>query len=298
MGTSGNMSTSNQYVKYTISISQNSQSVSGNYSNVTVSVRFFRTNSGYSTYGSGMCYCKINGSTYSATVSPSQKITNSGITLFSKTLDIYHNSDGSKYLDTSAWISIDSPLSSSEQWYGEWLSTIPRASSIFSINGNTFGSPVTVNISRASDLFTHIVDYVRPDGEWFHVGENVGTNCTFTPALSDSNYVPNSTSASAQIYVFTYSGSTYVGSSSQSFTVYVPSSVVPTINSVNLSEVVSGVASQFGAYVKGKSKISGNISASGAYSSTIKSYAVSINGASYTSSNFTTNFLTTSGSNS
>ncbi|MDO4504564.1 MAG: hypothetical protein Q4B84_05475 [Clostridia bacterium] len=46
MGTSGNMSTSNQYVKYTISINQNSQNVSNNYSNVTVTVRFFRTNSG------------------------------------------------------------------------------------------------------------------------------------------------------------------------------------------------------------------------------------------------------------
>ena len=98
MGTSGNMPTSNNYVKYTISIYQNSQSVSGNYSNVTVSVRFFRTNTGYSTYGCGTCYCKINGSTYSATVNSSQKITNSGIILFSKTLDIYHNADGSKYL--------------------------------------------------------------------------------------------------------------------------------------------------------------------------------------------------------
>ena len=40
MSTSGNMSTSNQYVKYTISINQNSQNVSNNYSNVTVTVGF------------------------------------------------------------------------------------------------------------------------------------------------------------------------------------------------------------------------------------------------------------------
>ena len=107
MSTSGNMSTSNQYVKYTISINQNSQNVSNNYSNVTVTVRFFRTNSGYTTYGSGICYCKINGTTYSSTVSPSQKITNSGITLFNKTLDIYHNNDGTKNLTCSAWIDMN-----------------------------------------------------------------------------------------------------------------------------------------------------------------------------------------------
>lgn len=105
----------------------------------------------YTTYGSGICYCKINGRIYSVTVNYSQKITNSGITLFSKSLDIYHNADGSKYLETSACIRINMPLSSNEQGYGQWLSTIPRASSISGINGNTLGSPITVSISCVSD---------------------------------------------------------------------------------------------------------------------------------------------------
>ncbi len=298
MGTSGNMSTSSAYVNYTISISQNWQSIDGNYSNVTVSVCFFRTNSGYTTYGSGNCYCRINGTTYSATVSSSQKITSSGITLFSKTLDIYHNTDGSKFLEVSAWISIDAPLSSNEQGFGEWLSTIPRASSISSIEGNTFGSPVTVNINRASSSFTHTIIYERPDGNQFTIGMSIKTSFTFTPDLSDSNYVPNATSASAKIVLNTYSDDSYIGTASSSFTLYVPSSIVPTINSVSLSEAVSGIYAQFGRYVHGKSKISGSISADGTYSSTIKSYSISINGASYTSNSFTTDFLTTKGSNS
>ncbi|MDR1364518.1 MAG: DUF859 family phage minor structural protein [Oscillospiraceae bacterium] len=127
MGTSAEMSTSNQYVKYNISVTQNSQNISENYSNVTVSVYFYRTNSGYKTYGTGNVWCKINGTQYSASISSSQKITNSGITLFSKTLDVTHNSDGSKTLICSAWISIDTPLSSSEQSYSQTLSTIPRS---------------------------------------------------------------------------------------------------------------------------------------------------------------------------
>jgi hypothetical protein len=118
MGTSAAMSTSNSYVKYQITINQNSQNVPGNYSNVTVYVNFYRTNSGYSTYGTGTCYCKINSTTYSASVTTSQKITNSGITLFSKTLNIDHNSGGSKTLTRSAWISMD-VLSSSEQSYSQ-----------------------------------------------------------------------------------------------------------------------------------------------------------------------------------
>lgn len=253
---------------------------------------FWRDNTGYTTFGSGTCYCKINGTTYSAGVSSSQKITNSGITLFSQTLNIGHGTDGSKNLSVSAWISMDTPLTSSEQGFSEWLTTIPRASSISSISGGTLGSSVTVNISRASSSFTHIVDYVRPDGEWFHVGENIGTSCTFTPSLSDCNYVPNSTSATARIVVYTYSGGTYIGSNSKDFTVSVPSSVVPTISSVTLSENTSGIASKFGAYVQGKSTIKGVVSASGAYSSTIKNYEIKINGQSFSQSNFTTNPLT------
>lgn len=295
MGTSSTFGTSNSHVKYNIKINQNWQSVEGNYSNVSVWVDFWRDNSGYTTYGSGTCYCKINGTTYSASVSPSQKITSSGITLYSQTLNIYHENNGSKNLSVSAWISMDTPLSSSEQGFSEWLTTIPRVSSISSINGNTIGSSITVNISRASSSFTHKVDYVRPDGEHFLVGENVGTSCAFTPALSDCNYIPNSTSATARIVVYTYSGGTYIGSSSKDFTLYVPSSVVPTINSVTLTENTPGIANKFGCYVQGKSTIKGVISASGIYSSTVKSYSISINSQSFSGSSFTTSPLTGSG---
>ena len=135
MGTSAALSTSNQYVKYTISISQNSQDKVNNQSNVTVSVRFYRTNTGYTTYGSGTVYCKINGTTYSAAVTPSQKITNSGIVLFTKTLNIKHGSDGKKTLTCSAWISHNAPLSSSEQSYSQVLTAIPRASTLTASNG-------------------------------------------------------------------------------------------------------------------------------------------------------------------
>ena len=47
MGSSGEMSTSNTHVKYSITINQNWQSVEGNYSNVTVYVNFWRNNTGY-----------------------------------------------------------------------------------------------------------------------------------------------------------------------------------------------------------------------------------------------------------
>ncbi len=298
MGTSSTFSTSNTHVKYNITVNQNSQNVSNNCSNVSVYVRFWRDNQGYTTYGSGTCYCKINGTTYSATVSPSQKITDSGINLFSKTLDIYHNNDGTKTLTCSAWISMDTPLSSSEQSYSQTLSTIPRASKpTLSSSSVTMGNSVTISTNRASSSFTHSLYYQIGSGGWNTIGTGIGTSKSWTVPLSLANSTPNSTSLSVKLWLETYNGSTYIGANSVSLTANVPSSVVPTINSVNLSEAVSGIYAQFGAYVQGKSKISGSISASGSYSSTISSYSTSINGVSYTSSSFTTGFLTTSGSN-
>ena len=129
MATSGEMSTSNNKIKYTITVTQNSQSVANNTSNVTVSVRFYRTNTAYETYGTGTVYCKINGTTYSAAVTPSQKITYSGIVLFTKTLDISHADNGTKTLTCSAWISHEM-LTSSEQSYSQVLTTIPRISTL------------------------------------------------------------------------------------------------------------------------------------------------------------------------
>ena len=294
MGTSSEMSTSNQYIKYKITINQNWQSTAENYSNVTVTVNFYRTNTGYTSYGNGTVYCKINGTTYTASVSTSQKITNSGIDLFSKSLNIYHNNDGTKTLTCSAWISHD-VVSSGEQSYSQTLSTIPRTSTISSISGNTLGSPITVYINRNSDSFTHKVFYKRTDGQRFEVGSGVGTSHTFTPSIDDCNLLPNSGSGTAEITVDTYLGSTFIGYNAWNITVYVPSSIVPSIGDITLTEAVSGIAAKFGGFVQWKSKIKASINAWGSYSSTIKSYSTKINGATYTSNSFTTGYLNSGG---
>ena len=63
MATSSNFSTSNQYIKYRIIVTENSYSVANNTSNVTVKVQAWRTNQGYETYGTGTCYVNIDGTT-------------------------------------------------------------------------------------------------------------------------------------------------------------------------------------------------------------------------------------------
>lgn len=71
MPTSQNFDTSNKYIKYKIEVTVNSQSIENNTSNITVKVWFFRTNQGYTTFGSGTCYCTINGTSYSQAITSS-----------------------------------------------------------------------------------------------------------------------------------------------------------------------------------------------------------------------------------
>ena len=241
MATSGAMTTSNPRIQYTITVTQNSQSVANNTSNVTVNVFFYRTNTGYTSYGTGTVYCKIDGTTYTAGVVPSQKITNSGITLFSKTLNITHNADGKKDLTCSAWISHD-VVSSSEQSYTQTLTTIPRASTpTFSASSVDFGSSITITTNRASSSFTHTLSYkVEESGATGTIASSVGASTSWTIPTSLIGGFTNSKSSIITVTCVTYNGSTNIGTKTASFTANIPASV-PTLNvsSINIGSSVT-----------------------------------------------------------
>ena len=296
MGTSGTMSTSNQYIKYSITVHQNWQNIEGNYSNVSVSVNFWRTNTGYTTYGSGTCYCKINGTTYSASVTPSQKITNSGINLFTKSLNIGHNSDGTKTLTCSAWISMNTPLTSSEQSYSQTLSTIPRATTpTLSASTIEMGKSVTISMPRASSSFTHTLTYGFGNATGT-IGTNLGTSATWTLPLSLANQVPKATSGWGTITCTTYNGSTNIGSKSVTFTATVPSSIIPSFTSLSITRDDNDVPADWGIYVQGHSKCTAKIvGATGSYGSTITNHSISGGGYSGTAQTLNTGPITTSG---
>lgn len=298
MALSGQLSTDNQYIKYTIEIIQNSQNIGNNTSNVTVKVRFFRTNTGYETYGSGTVYCKIDGTTYSASVTSSQKITNSGIILFNKTLNITHGSNGAKSLGCSAWIK-HNKVNSNEQSFSMNLTTIPRTSSFtLSQSAVNLGSTEqVVTISRASSSFTHRVTYKIGSHSWeAQASSGTATTVKFTPPKSDCSYIPNATSATATVVVDTYNGGTLIGSTNKTFVANVPGDVVPTFTELKQTIIDAGAPTNLG-YVQGHSKVKLDIvGATGVYSSTIKSYSISGGGNTGTGASLTTAILSAPGS--
>ncbi len=294
MATSSAMSTTNDKIKYKTTITQNSQSVANNTSNVTVSVRVYRTNTGYTTYGTGTVYVTINGTQYTESITTADKITSSGVTVFSKTLNIAHNADGTKTLATSARITHDQ-FSSSNQSYSQALTTVPRATTpTVSASSVDMGASITINMPRASGSFDHTLTYKFGNATGT-IGENLGTSKAWTVPLSLASQIPNATSGTVTITAKTYNGSTLIGTKTVSFTAKVPASVVPTIGSVGVADTNAAYAAQFGSLVQGKSKAKFTIAASGAYGSTITAYKTVIEGKTYTGATPTTAVLTGSG---
>ncbi|MDL2224685.1 DUF859 domain-containing protein [Eubacteriales bacterium OttesenSCG-928-M02] len=297
MATSSPMNTSNQYIKYTVTVTQNSQNINNNTSNVTVSVRVYRTNTGYTTYGSGTVYCRINGTTYTAGITSSQKITYDGIVLFVQTLDIPHNADGTKLLSTSAWIS-HSQFTSGEQGYDQWLSTIPRATTPnFSPGSANVGSTITINLPRASGSFTHDITY-RIGNLSGAIAYGAGSSTTWTIPTSLANAITNNTTGTVQIVTVTKNGGTTIGSVTSNYSIGVPNTAayLPTIGSVSISEHVEGIAEKFGAYVQSKSQLQISFTGSGAYSSTITKNQITANAQIFNANTATTSVLSGSGS--
>ena len=294
MATSGAFTTSNKYINYRIEVTQNWQSIEGNYSNVTVKVFVYRTNTGYTTYGSGTLYCGINGTSYSQGITSSQKITNSGIYLFERTVDIYHNGDGSESSWVSAYISHER-VTCSDQGFTVNLGTIPRRSTITGISGDWFGSDMTVTIDQKSSSFTTSVFVKTPNADWVNViWKQSGTSFTFTLPMSLVNSLPNATECSGTVKIRTYNGDTEIGDDDWGKWMGVPDWVKPSISNVQL-DTDTQVNGWWG-WVQWKSKLRVRTTASGSYSSTISTIRVDYDGSQYWGSDIWTNILANSGS--
>ena len=262
--------TSNKYINYSVNSQELSYDINSNTSAVRIWIDGWRTNTGYTTTGSGTVYARINGVVYSAGITSSQKITSTPIRLGTWDVTISHDADGSKAISVTGWIS-HSQFSSSEQGYTHTLTTIPRVSGV-QCDGGTFGSALTIYFDRKSDNFTHHLYYSLNGGPETGIGADYSTSATWTPPLSLLNSVTGADSTTIMFRAYTFNGGTNIGSSTCTCTVKIPTNIVPTFTSITATPV-----NPFGSlYLQGKSSIKLTINgASGVYGSTIKTYSIS-----------------------
>lgn len=160
------------------------------------------------------------------------------------------------------------------------------ASTISSVSNTMIGNSCAVTWTPLNSSFRFKIKYSC--GSWSYTTDYISPNRTsaythnYTIPMTVCNQIPNSTTGTLTAVLTTYTGSTQVGSSSsKTATLTVPSSVVPTISSVSLTE---GTESGFGVFTKSLSTVKSTTSALGAYSSTIKSIVMTVDGKSYTAS--------------
>lgn len=281
----------------------NSQSIEDNTSTVTLLLQARSINSSYKTKGNGQTPT-IDGMTLSKrTIDMSD--TNEWQDLGSRTVTISHNADGSCSVNKTGSFVCTAGSSNYSLRSGSASVTvepedIPRASQPSCVtwpkttqNVGDIGGKFTIHMNRVSNSFIHTVRYVWA-GKKGTIATGVTTNVEWTIPMDFCNDIGSSTSGTGTIYVDTYSGSECIGTKSVSFTANVPSSVIPSISSVEISEGNSSVG--VNVYVQNKSQLRVITNANGSYGSWITSCKITgIDNNTYWGTDITSGILIGSG---
>lgn len=284
-------------VSQSLTLTQSSQSVSGNSSQVRIQWKSTQTGESHNNNTrTAKYYVSVNGGTekeYSVSYTLPKGTTK---TILDVTITVQHRADGTGTVKVRTWMDTSISAGVVTQEKNLTLTTIPRATTPTVSSGSVnMGSAVTINTPRASSSFTHDLAYSFAGAGYVNIATGVGTSYSWTtPDLASK--IPNATSGTVTIRCITKNSGTTIGTKTITMTLKVPTSVVPTISAVAVSEATSGLAAQFGTYIKNKSKIKATITAAGAKGSTIKTYSTTFNGKTYTGSSWTSGVLSASGS--
>ena len=292
---------------------RDSGAIAGNYTDVTIEVLVDTTHTTQTWNGTVSNYNDnidgdfrylgsfnsntTGGWTYSAGNSPTGRAAQR---IGSRTRRVYHNNDGSKSLNLSSYFELPSGT------FGPGtvnisgnvtLDTIPRASTfVTDANEYFLGENIGITITRAATSFTHKLKYSFGSSEGT-IAENVATSSSWTPPISLSSQIPSAIQGTCTISCETYNGTTLIGTTTKTVSLKVPTNIVPSISSVALSELVSGLATKFATYVQNKSRVRVQTTSAGIHGSTINHIRVVINGETLTGADVSTNILNTSGNN-
>ena len=206
-------------VSSSITITQNSQNISNNTSNITVKVQVVTSGSSHNDF-SKPGTCKIDGTDYSFTHSIPQ---NSTTTIFEKTLDISHDNEGKKTVNASFSYQTGISAGTISGSISKVLTTIPRTSEV-SLSKKNFniGETITIYTNRKSASFTHTA-VIKFNGQTVRTqtGIDASYSCNTNELFAK---IPNQNQANGTVELTTYSGGTRIGTSTVNFTGYVVNS--------------------------------------------------------------------------
>lgn len=264
--------------------------VAGNYSLVSVSGRLSRTNTGYTTGGTGTFYLEINGERYENSGYYETSYNSDTPVITVKDLKVPHDADGKKTIVVKFWGSIPGTTLTSINCSGTFaLDNIPRESKV-SVDKTSAkaGSEIVITLERAVSTYTHDVTFKL--GEKSQTVKGIGTSYKWTIPKEWQDQFKDSSSATLSVSAVTKSGSTSIGTTDASVKVTTSADATP-----SLSAEVEGVNLYWNLFIRTKSKAKITLDASGKYGATISKYKISGGGFSGTTNPYTTGYLLQAG---
>lgn len=269
----------------------NSQSIEDNTSSVTVKVFLVSSGSSYiiNSTASKTVTLVINGTTYTKKASGLANLTGGQKKeLFAKTVTISHNADGTKSIPIYCTFTLEATLSGT--WWGTirapesgnataTLDTIPRATTPTTSGTWNVGNTVTISTPRASDDFTHTLQYSLNNSSWTNIATDVGTSTTWTLPSALATAKTSATSGTVYIRCITYSGSTNIGNKTISRTYSITSSYAAPSVALAVSQTNDASISS---YIRGRSKVTLKATATLKYSATATKYVFNYGGTTKT----------------
>lgn len=285
-------------VSISLSITQNSQSIANNTSNVTVKVTAKWTYGSYN-LNKKSGWVKIDGTKYSFTSAFNTGQSTSGsTTLYTKTVNVSHATNGTKTLSCSASYTSGVSSGTVTASKSKTLTTIPRKSSISAVTASALGSASTISVTRQSTSFTHTITYTCGSASGTICTKSTATSVPWTPPISLASQNTAGSSLTVKFTIETFNGSTSLGTNtwtSYAYTIPLEHEDIKPGLSLDVADVYSYRAT-YGAYVQGKSQLQITMTPEFKMEASAKSYKTTIDGKTYTvGPSLTTDIITGSG---
>ena len=264
--------------------SVNSQNTTNNSSNVTVEAHLVSLKSGYNINSSATKKGSlvINGTTYSftfnATLSSLQDKK-----LYTTTVTIPHNSDGTKSFSISCSLGIEVTLSGTKYNTVSTSNTvalpaIPRTTPVSTSGTAKFGATITITHTRPSTAFTITLRYTCGSASGTIITKQATNSTSWTVPKDLQSQIPKSTSIPITIYCDTYSGDTLIGTTSTSYTCSIADDCNPSLTTLSCSNPDTGGTT----FYQGVSKLRVEVGYNQAYSSPIEKFVMTVDGQTIT----------------
>lgn len=284
-----NGSTSSSYWTFKLEVTENSTSITGNTSNVTVTAYIGRgaSSGGSYMYGANIpCTISISSSDYSDSVnftySNSSRVdisAGSWLKIGSVNFpSVKHSNDGTSKITVSASFTNNISPSSGSASGTVTLTDIPRASSV-SINGGVIGQTATITITSASEEYWHLLEYTfySKSGSIVQLGAGVYTYDWVVPSSLGSEIPADATSGTGTLRCITYDkNDVEIGRKEISMQLSVLD--VPTISEYTITIDESSEYADWGLFLSGYSRALVTAKATAYNGASISQFSVFISG--------------------